>query len=316
MIKKLNILSVFIFLCINSYAKDNLSKQLVVDGSGKGDFVTLQQAIDAVRAFDPDGCTLILLKNGVYREKIIIPDYVCNLKIVGENKENTIISYNDHAKIDNMGTFRTYTMQIRGNDITLENLTVENAAEPLAQAVALHTEGNRLILKNCIFRGNQDTVYAGGEDNKLLFQNCYVEGTTDFVFGSATAWFEKCELHCKKDSYITAASTPQQVKIGFVFNNCTITVAPELISVYLGRPWRRYAMTVFMNCYLPDAINPDGWDNWRNPENERTARFAEYGNVGEGSDTSQRKKWVKILSKREAKKIKMNDVLGEFVQNR
>ena len=294
---------------------NHFTKQITVDGSGGGDYTSLQMAVNAIRAFDPDGGTVILLKNGVYHEKIVIPDYVCNVKIVGENKEHTVISFNDHAKINNMGTFNTYTMQIRGNDIILENLTVENIAEPLGQAVALHTEGSRLIFKNCNFRGNQDTVYVGGEDNKLFFLNCYVEGTTDYIFGGATAWFEKCELHCKSDSYITAASTPQQVEFGFIFNNCTITVAPEVKSVYLGRPWRKHAMTVFMNCYLPPEINPVGWDNWSNPENEKAVRYAEYGNAGDGFRIDERKKCTKILSKNEAKKITMKTVLGEFIKN-
>ena len=292
--------------------KELIAKQIVVDKNGKGDYATVQEAINSVRAFDPDDGTVILVKNGVYHEKIVIPDWICNLKILGESRENTLITYNDHAKINDMGTFRTYTMQIRGNDIQLENLTLENAAEPLAQAVALHTEGDRLIFRNCRFLGNQDTQYLAGEGNRLYFQNCYIEGTTDFIFGGATAWFEACEIHCKRDSYITAASTPQNITYGFVFDKCKITAAGDVTSVYLGRPWRPFAMTVFMNCDLPKEINPAGWENWRNPENEKTARYAEYNNRGEGSKTTERVKWAKILSKKEAKNITLKNVLKDF----
>ena len=301
-----------LIITFNAQANQSFSKQITVDRKGTGDFTSLQEAINTVRAFDPDGGTVILVKNGVYHEKIVIPDWICNLKILGESRENTLITYNDHAKINNMGTFRTYTMQIRGNDIQLENLTLENAAEPLAQAVALHTEGDRLIFRNCRFLGNQDTQYLAGEGNRLYFQNCYIEGTTDFIFGGATAWFEACEIHCKRDSYITAASTPQNITYGFVFDKCKITAAGDVTSVYLGRPWRPFAMTVFMNCELPEEIHPAGWENWRNPENEKTARYAEYNNRGEGSSTTGRVKWAKVLNKKEAKKITRANVLKDF----
>ena len=301
-----------LIITFNAQAKQSFSKQITVDRKGTGDFTSLQEAINTVRAFDPDGGTVILVKNGVYHEKIVIPDWICNLKILGESRENTLITYNDHAKINDMGTFRTYTMQIRGNDIQLENLTIENAAEPLAQAVALHTEGDRLSFRNCRFLGNQDTQYLAGEGNRLYFQNCYIEGTTDFIFGGATAWFEACEIHCKRDSYITAASTPQNITYGFVFDKCKITAAGEVTSVYLGRPWRPFAMTVFMNCELPEEIHPAGWENWRNPENEKTARYAEYNNRGEGSSTTGRVKWAKVLNKKEAKKITRANVLKDF----
>ena len=305
-------LIIALIITFNAQAKQSFLKQITVDRKGTGDFTSLQEAINTVRAFDPDGGTVILVKNGVYHEKIMIPDWICNLKILGESRENTLITYNDHAKINDMGTFRTYTMQIRGNDIQLEKLTIENAAEPLAQAVALHTEGDRLSFRNCRFLGNQDTQYLAGEGNRLYFQNSYIEGTTDFIFGGATAWFEACEIHCKRDSYITAASTPQNITYGFVFDKCKITAAGDVTSVYLGRPWRPFAMTVFMNCELPEEIHPAGWENWRNPENEKTARYAEYNNRGEGGSTTGRVKWAKVLNKKEAKKITRANVLKDF----
>ena len=163
---------------------------------------------------------------------------------MGESAEKTIITYDDHANINKMGTFRTYTVKVEGNDITFKDLTIENNAAPLGQAVALHTEGDRLMFVNCRFLGNQDTIYTGTEGARLLFTNCYIEGTTDFIFGPSTALFEYCELHSKRDSYITAASTPQSEEFGYVFKNCKLTAAPGVKKVYLGRPWRPYAATV------------------------------------------------------------------------
>ena len=137
---------------------------------------------------------------------------------------------------------------------------------------------------------------------RLYFKDCYIEGTTDFIFGPSTAWFEQCTIHCKANSYITAASTPQEVAYGYVFNQCTITCAADVNKVYLGRPWRDYGYTLFMNCNLPSQIRPEGWHQWR-PEAVKTARYMEYNNQGEGATTSQRVPWSRQLTKKEASKI-------------
>ena len=281
---------------------------IIVDRAGKGHFRTIQQAIDSVRAFNPAGTVTIYIKKGFYKEKLQIPTHVCNLHIVGEDRDKTIINYDDHANINKMGTFKTSTLKICGNDILMENITVENSAAQLGQAVALHVEGDRITFRNCRFLGNQDTIYAGRENSRQLFENCYIEGTTDFIFGPSTAWFEACTIHCKRNSYITAANTPLSIEYGFIFNNCTITLADSVNAMYLGRPWRAYAMTVFMNCKLPKGIQPAGWENWKNPENEKTARYAEYNNTGDGATTDQRVKWAKLLTRKEASKITMEDV--------
>lgn len=282
---------------------------IVVDRNGRGDFRNIQDAIESVRAFDPKGTVTIFIREGFYKEKLVLPTYVCNVKIIGENRDKTIINYDDHANIDQMGTFRTYTFLIRGNDITIENLTIENSAEQLGQAVAVHLEGDRIIFRNCRLSGNQDTVYTGRENCRQYFENCYIEGTTDFIFGPSTAWFERCELHCKRKSYITAASTPENIEFGYIFNNCTITTAEGISDVYLGRPWRPYAMTLFMNCEMPAGINPLGWHNWRNPENEKTSRYMEYNNRGNGANTTNRVNWSKILTAKEAKKYTIENVM-------
>ena len=208
-----------------------------------------------------------------------------------------------------MGTFRTYTLKIEGNDITLKNITIENNSARLGQAVALHTEGDRLKFINCRFLGHQDTVYTGVANTRLYFKDCYIEGTTDFIFGPSTAWFEHCIIHCKANSYITAASTPKDVDYGYVFNDCTITAAPDVEKVYLGRPWRDYGYTLFMHCSLPRQIRPEGWHHWQK-EREQTARYLEFENTGEGAGTGQRAAWSKQLTKKEASQVTLQNVLA------
>lgn len=282
-------------------------RQLRVAQDGSGDFTSLTEALAACRAF-MDYTATIYLKNGVYKEKVVIPSWLTHLEIVGESADSTIITYDDHALLHQMGTFRTFTLKVEGSHITFRNLTIENNAPRLGQAVALHTEGDCLRFINCRFLGNQDTVYTGAAHTRLYFEQCYIEGTTDFIFGPSTAWFENCELHSKANSYITAASTPADVAYGYVFHRCRLTAAEKVSKVYLGRPWRPYAATLFLDCELGSHIADAGWDNWRNPENEKTARYGEYNNVRNGQPFASSAPWVRQWSKKEAQALQPADV--------
>ncbi|MCD7973078.1 MAG: pectinesterase family protein [Candidatus Azobacteroides sp.] len=291
------------------FGNEHKEYDIVVDRSGRGDFRSIQEAIESIRAFDPNGTITVFIREGVYKEKIILPTHICNVHFVGEDRDKTIINYDDHANINKMGTFRTYTFLIQGNDIIMENLTIENSALQLGQAVALHVEGDRVIFRNCCFLGNQDTIYTGRENCRQYFEDCYIEGTTDFIFGPSTSWFENCRIHCKKNSYITAASTPENIPFGYIFNRCNITMAGGITDVYLGRPWRAYAMTLFMNCILAEGINPKGWHNWNNMDNEKTVRYMEFNNMGKGSSVRDRVKWASVLSPEEAEIYTIENVL-------
>ena len=225
---------------------------IVVARDGTGQFRNIADAIEVCRAF-MDYHKVIYIKKGTYKEKVIIPQWVQNIELCGESREETIITYDDHANIlypptgKGMGTFRTYTVRVDANHITFKNLTIENNSARLGQAVALHTQGDCLKFINCRFLGHQDTIYTGMEGTRLFFDHCYIEGTTDFIFGPSTAWFEQCTIHCKANSYITAASTPKHIPFGYIFNQCTITAADDVQKVYLGRPWSDYGYTLLMH---------------------------------------------------------------------
>lgn len=286
---------------------------LVVARDGTGEFRNVDDAIEVCRAF-MDYHKVIYVKKGVYKEKLIIPSWLTNIEICGEDRDNTVITWDDHANIktqerpNGMGTFRTYTLKIEGSHITLKNITVENNSARLGQAVALHTEGDCLTFVNCRFLGHQDTVYTGVAGSRQLFNNCYIEGTTDFIFGPGTAWFENCEIRSKADSYITAASTPADQPYGYVFHNCRLTADPNVTKVYLGRPWRDYGYTLFMECELGSHIRPEGWHHWQK-EREQTARYLEYNNSGAGAETKARVTWSRQLTKKEAQKITIQEVI-------
>lgn len=289
--------------------KDSFYKVVAQDGSG--DYTTIQAAINDSKSFPYQRIT-IFIKNGTYHEKIKVHEWNTNISLIGESKENTIITYDDYFNKVNLGinsTFYTYTLLVEANDVLLKNLTIENASGDVGQAVALSVFSDRVAVINCRIIGNQDTLYASGKGCQY-YKNCYIEGTTDFIFGSATAWFEDSEIHSKKDSYITAASTPEGADFGYVFKNCNLTSNGTTSKVYLGRPWRLYAKTVFLNCTLGKHILPEGWHNWSKPDAEKNSFYAEYKCTGEGYSPTTRVPWSHQLTKSQAKKYTAENVIG------
>lgn len=286
--------------------------KIVVDKNGSGDFTSIQEAINATKAFPSERIT-IFIKNGVYYEKIKVPSWIPEISFIGESRENTILTYDDYSgkpSIIQIGTSNSYSVLIEGNDFYAENLTIRNTSGQVGQAVALNINADRVIINNCSLLGNQDTLFtsAGGKVN--YFKDCYIEGTTDFIFGDATTLFENCTIHSKKNSYITAASTRQESSYGYVFKNCKLTADENTTQVYLGRPWKSYAKTVFMNCEMGKHIRPEGWHNWSKPDAEKTAFYAEYNCSGSGFQPEKRVAWSHQLTKEEAKKYTIENVLG------
>ena len=286
---------------------------ITVAQDGSGDYTKIQDAVYATPAFPYEKVT-IFVKNGTYNEKVRIPEWNTNVVLQGESKENTIITFDDNFSKIALGrnsTFYTYTLLVEGDDFSASNLTIKNTSGERGQAIALSVTANRAKITNCNLLGNQDTLYLSGKEAKQYFKDCYIEGTTDFIFGGATALFENCTIHSIKSSYITAASTPKGTPFGFVFKNCKLTSNPEAKDVYLGRPWRIYAKTVFINCEMGSQIKPEGWENWSKPEAEKNAFYAEYNCTGEGFQPAKRVKWSHQLSKKEATQYSIENILKD-----
>ena len=277
---------------------------------GTGDYYNIQDAIDAMRVYPLAPITLYV-KNGVYNEKIELPANNTDVTFIGENVDSTIITWNDYSGKGKHTTFTSYTAKISGNRFRAENITFANSAGPVGQALALYVDAHRAFFKNCKFLGNQDTIFASGENAKQFFLNCYIEGTTDFIFGPSTALFQNCIIRGKTNSFITAANTPKVNKYGFVFENCKIITDSAVTKLFLGRPWRAFAHTVFIRCDLPGSIAPEGWDNWGNKENEKTTFYAEYKNSGQGARIDHRVKWSTQLSENQVKHYNIHSIFAE-----
>ena len=292
-----------------------VAADFVVAQDGSGDFFTLTEAVAAV----PDFCrdtTRILVCEGVYREKIAIPATKRN--VVLEGRGDVTVTWDDYAAKTGatghpLGTSGSSTVYFGGDGWTVRNLTFGNSAGPVGQAVAVQCLATDLHFIGCRFLGYQDTLYLYGVGNRdgetvtgnarIRFDDCYVEGTTDFIFGSAAALFRRCEIRSKADSYITAASTCRGQACGLVFVECRLTAAEGVTRCWLGRPWRDYAQTVFVNCWLGAHIVPEGWHDWSKPQAHRTAFYAEYHSQGPGAASRNRVGWSRQLTGKEARQV-------------
>lgn len=290
--------------------------KIVVAQDGSGDYRTVQAAINAVPDHSINICT-IFIKNGTYKEKLTVPEGKNHITMIGESRDKTILTYDDFAsKPDasgkNIGTSGSSSVFIFGNDFTAVNITFQNSAGPVGQAVAMRVTGTRAYFQNCAFLGFQDTLYTHGFGTVEFYRDCYIEGTVDFIFGAATSWFENCSIFCKKGGgYVSAAAQPDSVKYGYVFNNCHLSgnAAPQAFA--LGRPWRPYAKTVYLNCDLGDRISAKGWQEWSNEKDLSTTYYAEY--KSKKNVTPQRPAWTHQLTDEEAAVYTPANVLGGWV---
>lgn len=304
-------------------AVPSMKPDAIVATDGTGDYTSLQEAISRapMRTGENDPRWIILVKRGVYRERVYVQRERGNIAVIGEDAETTIITNDLHANVPGadgkpIGTFRTATVQIDGDGMVWENITIANAAgqpgpraggPPVAQAVALRVDADRVVFRRCRFLGWQDTLLVNR--GRHYFVECYIEGSVDFIFGAATAVFDRCHIRCLKDGYITAASTPEGTEHGLVFIDCRIT-GSEDVKTYLGRPWRAYAKTVFVRTHMSDVVRAEGWHNWNKPEAEKTVFYAEAGSTGAGSNPSKRVPWARSLTEEEVAALTPKKILG------
>jgi len=280
---------------------------------GSGDYRTVQEAINAApQTLTADNRWVIFIKAGTYREIVYVQREKHFVTLVGEDPLRTVITYNlsaNNVGLDGkpIGTFRTPSVVIDADDFTAENLTFENSAGPVGQAVAVRIDGDRVIFRNCRFMGWQDTLLLNR--GRHYFEDSLITGHVDFIFGAATAFFERCHLHIWRNGYITAASTPADQPYGLVFNRNTISGEPD-VKAYLGRPWRDFAQVTFLNTEMSAVVRPAGWNNWNNPDREKTSRYSEFGSTGPGANRNERAAWAKPLTSKDAGAITVAAVLG------
>ena len=289
-------------------------------------------SINATLAKMSDGDTLFL-KKGIYKEKVKVLNN--NIKITGEDRDNTIIDNNDYyhkimPDYNECNTFRTYTLYVGGANVAIENLTIKNSAVPsyiYGQAVALHVDGNNFLCENVVLDSAQDTLFTGplppdliirhknflekpflkSQHSIQIYKKCIIKGDVDFIFGTATALFEECDIISivkqnnsnKVDGYIAAPAHNEDCPYGYLFYKCNLIAEDDKLRVFLARPWRDYGTTAFIDCKMDNHILDLGWDKWNNTNRDKTARFFEYN---ENADLSKREPWAKVFTKSEKEK--------------
>lgn len=295
--KKLILTTLSVILSLLATAQEHYDITVAMDGSG--DFTSVQEAINSVPDFRKKARTTIFIKSGTYKEKIIVAPTKINLTLIGEN--GTVLTYDDYAsKLNRFGdeksTSGSASVYIYAPDFIAENVTFENSAGPVGQAVACFVAGDRAVFRNCRFLGCQDTLYTYGDPSRQYYEDCYIEGTVDFIFGKSTAVFNRCTIHSKGHGYLTAPATPEGMDYGYVFLDCNITADPGVTDVYLSRPWRPYAKAVFIRCKMDGHILPAGWDNWGRESNEATVYYAEFESTGKGANPAARVRYSHQLT--------------------
>ncbi|HLI69993.1 MAG TPA: pectinesterase family protein [Ktedonobacteraceae bacterium] len=285
------------------------SATITVSQNGRGDFSSVQAAIDSIPANNAMNTT-ILLQPGTYQEVINVPANKPYITMIGDtlNPRDTVIAYNNWSGTPapgggTLGTSGSATATFNANDFAAFNITFANTFDPASQpqtnqhqAVAVKTVGDRLIFGNDRFLSNQDTLYANSPSttsvSRQLYINSYIEGNVDFIFGRGTAVFDHDTIFIKEKTgggqTMTAASTPAAQQYGFLFTHCVVESEAPAGSVFLGRPWPAtpdaQAQVTIRDTWLPAAISQAPWENWSSPPvSWQSARFAEYHNSGPGA---------------------------------
>lgn len=305
-------------ISFNPSAAQNFSPDIVVDINGTGNFTSIQAAFDAAPAGTP---TIIYVKRGLYdKEKLIVPANKTKITLIGESREETIISYDTYncsdggdgmcpdAKValwtSNTDLVRTAaTLTIMANDFRAENITIRNTAGPVGQAQALTLQADRNVFVNCDILGYQDTIYFWmAETSRAYFKSCVILGRTDYIYGRGVGFFNECEIRSYGGAWITAPSTEATQAYGFVFYKCNLTYQPNSprngddgFKIKFGRPWHEYPKVAWLYCTMPAEIDPLGWgDKWNMTYADTDTRLHlyEWMNTGAGADMSGRANWA------------------------
>lgn len=288
----------------------------VVAKDGSGDFFTIQEAINAVPDYRKK-TTTILVGDGTYKEKVIVPESKEHIQLVARTEGAAVLTYDAYAQRQNcfgeeMGTSGSASCYVYAPNFEADGITFSNTAGPVGQAVALLVKGDKAVFRKCRFLGNQDTLYAFGQkyksQSRQYYEDCYVEGTVDYIFGWATAVFNRCTLHSVNNGHVTAAATPEGQEFGYVFFDCHLTADSGVVAD-LGRPWREYAQVVYIRCEMDDFIRPEGWNNWNKKTAESTAFYAEYQCTGAGASQEKRVAWSHQLTDEQAQRYTIENIL-------
>ena len=279
---------------------------ITVAADGSGNFKTIQAALDSVA--NENQASVIQIAPGRYPERVTVAQArnFITLRGMGRTRSEVVIAG---------GAGKWGVLSALGDDLRVENLTVENTSGPAAgPQMALFCQGKRQVFENVLIKGWQDTL-GSWNGNLAYFHHCEIQGSVDFIYSGGTAVFDQCDVVQIRDvgGVLTAPSTPAEMNFGLVFLNCRLLKAAGVAegSTTLMRPWRADGHAAFINCAMDNHISSQGWSEWDG--REKTCRAVEFGSKtleGKPIDLSQRASWAKILSPRDAEQYSVTNVLG------
>ncbi|KAL4644035.1 hypothetical protein ACB092_02G134100 [Castanea dentata] len=288
----------------------DLKADVTVSKDGSGSYKTVQEAVNAAPEDGSGKRFVIRIKAGVYEETVRIPLAKKNVVFLGDGIGKTVITGSSNVGLLGMTTYATATVAVLGDGFMASGLTIQNTAGPGAhQAVAFRSGSDLSVIENCEFLGNQDTLYA--HSLRQFYKSCRIRGNVDFIFGNSASFFQDCQIlvvprqidpEKGETNAVTAhGRTDPGQSTGFVFHNCSINGTEEYMKLYhsnptvhknfLGRPWKQYSRTVFIQCNIGNLVSPLGWLPWDADFGLKTLYYGEFGNSGLGSTTSQRVNW-------------------------
>ncbi|KAL9245668.1 hypothetical protein vseg_019293 [Gypsophila vaccaria] len=293
----------------------NVDAVVCKEGKARGCHASVMEAVKAAPAWlKGRGKFVIYIKAGVYEEIVRVPLEKRNLVFLGDGKGKTVISGSVNTGVMGITTYNTATVGVQGDGFMARDITFQNTAGPNAhQAVAFRSDSDFSLLENCEFLGNQDTLYA--HSLRQLYRSCHIEGNVDFIFGNAAALFQDCTILVRprlvdpakgENNAVTASGRIDPAQpTGLVFVGCHISGTDEYMKLwrdnpnvhrnYLGRPWKMYSRTVFIDSTMGPIISPEGWMPFRDDFALSTLYYGEFGNQGPGSDRSKRVNWSSLI---------------------
>ncbi|CAN0877791.1 Pectinesterase 3 [Linum grandiflorum] len=275
-----------------------IKPNVTVAQDGTGDFTTIREAVPGIPKKSPFRY-IIYIKEGVYKENVILEKHLWNVMIYGDGKEKTVVSGNLNF-IDGTPTFSTPTFAAVGKGFMARDIKFINTAGPSKhQAVAFRSGADMSVYYQCAFDAYQDTLYP--HSNRQFYKDCDITGTIDFIFGNAAVVFQGCNIMPRQPlpnqfNTITAQGKkdPNQ-NTGISIQKCSFSPLDKNLTArtYLGRPWKDYSTTVIMQSSIDGFLSPVGWLSWvSGVDPPSTIFYAEYQNTGPGAGVEGRVKWA------------------------
>ncbi|OIT37863.1 PREDICTED: probable pectinesterase/pectinesterase inhibitor 51 [Nicotiana attenuata] len=287
-----------------------LKPDVTVCKEGGCNYKTVQEAVNAAPDNQVTRKFVIWIKAGLYEEKVRVPLEKKNVVFLGDGMGKTVITGSLNVGMAGVTTYETATVGVVGDGFMASGITFQNTAGPVAhQAVAFRSDSDLSVIENCEFIGNQDTLYAHAL--RQYYKSCRIQGNVDFIFGNSAAFFQECDILIaprqlnpekgEKNAVTAHGRIDPAQSTGFVFQNCLINGTEQYMALYykkpkvhknyLGRPWKEYSRTVFIECTLEALILADGWLPWSGDFALKTLYYGEYRNTGAGANTAGRVPW-------------------------